>query len=123
MLVGPECKGRFRLKRPVLGNGDEVESGTLACGSGHAFPVVGGVPRLLGARSRRDVDRARESFSREWTHHELGDRTWYEDLETRVRTTFIEVLGVPREELATKAIVDAGCGNGSQSVAFSRPPG
>jgi len=118
-LVCPDCQGRFTLDEPVSGDLDEIESATLVCTADHAFPVVAGIPRLLTAGSGADLDRVRESFSREWAHHELGDRTWYVDLETRVRTTFVEALGIPPSELAAMTVLDAGCGNGSQSVAFT----
>jgi SAM-dependent methyltransferase len=41
-------------------------------------------------------------------------------LEDRVRWFFLEPLGIPREELAGKVMLDAGCGNGSQSVAYTQ---
>ncbi len=119
MLVCPDCRQRFALEDAVRADGDEIESAVLVCSTGHAFPVVDGIPRLLRQNSRQDLDRVRDSFSREWTHHQLGDRTWYLDLETRVRTAFVDVLGIAQEDLATKTVLDAGCGNGSQSVAFT----
>jgi SAM-dependent methyltransferase len=119
LLVCPQCQGRLVLAEEVREGRDEVESGRLRCPDGHAYPVVGGIPRLLPSGSDSSVDRVRESFSREWTNHKLGMRTWYLDLDTRVRGTFVEALEIPAEELATKRVLDAGCGNGSQSVAFT----
>lgn len=119
MLACPQCRQPLALQPPVRGEHDEIESGTLLCARGHAFPIVAGIPRFVDEGSGVNVDRVRESFSREWRHHQVGDRTWYLDLETRVRTAFVEVLGIPRGELATRTVVDAGCGNGSQSVAFT----
>lgn len=63
--------------------------------------------------------RTGESFSNEWKHHELGDRTWGIDLDERVDTYFAQGVGIPREGLDGKLMVDAGCGNGSQSVAYT----
>ncbi len=119
ILVCPDCRQRLALEDAVRAYDDEIESALLMCPTGHAFPVVAGIPRLLGQNSGQDLDRVRDSFSREWTHHQLGDRTWYLDLETRVRTAFIEVLGMTPEGLLTKTVLDAGCGNGCQSVAFT----
>ncbi|MDP8975146.1 MAG: class I SAM-dependent methyltransferase [Actinomycetota bacterium] len=63
--------------------------------------------------------RTRESFSLEWEHHRLGDRTWGIDLEDRVRRFFLDPIRIPTEELDGKVLLDAGCGNGSQSVAYT----
>jgi ubiquinone/menaquinone biosynthesis C-methylase UbiE len=112
----------------------EVTTGTLSCEHGHLHPVVGGIPRLLPkgppgtardhgrARSRgrdRRQERVRESFSREWSKHELGDRTWYIDAGTYVRGVFLDAVRIPGDELRGKVAVDAGCGNGGQSVALA----
>ena len=42
------------------------------------------------------------------------------ELEFRVKTFFVEALRVPAESLRGKVLLDAGCGNGSQSVAYTR---
>jgi len=63
--------------------------------------------------------RTRENFSLEWEHHSVGDKTWGMDLDDRVRWFFVEPMHIPVEELAGKVMLDAGCGNGSQSVAYS----
>ncbi len=119
LLVCPQCQGGLALAEAVGDSRDEIESGRLDCPNKHRYAVAGGIPRLLPAGSDSRLDRVRESFSREWTNHELGMRTWYLDLDTRVRGTFVEALGIPAEDLATKRVLDAGCGNGTQSVAFT----
>ncbi|MDQ3688728.1 MAG: methyltransferase domain-containing protein [Chloroflexota bacterium] len=63
--------------------------------------------------------RTRESFSNEWEHHEVGDRTWGYNLEDRVDRYFLQSVHIPIEELDGKVMLDAGCGNGSQSVAYT----
>ena len=50
----------------------------------------------------------------------LDDRTWYLDLESRVQGTFLDALRIPPCELREKTVLDAGCGNGSQSVAYGQ---
>jgi SAM-dependent methyltransferase len=64
--------------------------------------------------------RTRENFSLEWDHHDLGDNTWGMDLDDRVRWFFLEPLRIDADDLAGKVVLDAGCGNGSQSVAYTR---
>lgn len=59
------------------------------------------------------------NFSAEWDHHELGDRTWGMEVDYRVQNYFVDPIGLSRAELAGKILLDAGCGNGSQSVAYS----
>ncbi|MDQ4145392.1 MAG: class I SAM-dependent methyltransferase, partial [Actinomycetota bacterium] len=70
------------------------------------------------SRTRYDR-RTRANFSQEWQHHELGDKTWGMDLDFRVKTYFLDSIRIPQEELAGKVMLDAGCGNGSQSVAYT----
>lgn len=68
----------------------------------------------------REFDVAtRANFSNEWDNHDIGDRTWTMDLKDRVRWFFLESIGISKEDLAGKVLVDAGCGNGSQSVAYT----
>jgi ubiquinone/menaquinone biosynthesis C-methylase UbiE/uncharacterized protein YbaR (Trm112 family) len=68
----------------------------------------------------QDYDRrTRANYSLEWDHHEIGDRTWSMELEDRVQWFFIDPIRIPKEQLAGKVMLDAGCGNGSQSVAYT----
>jgi uncharacterized protein YbaR (Trm112 family)/SAM-dependent methyltransferase len=61
----------------------------------------------------------RENFSYEWDNHELGGKTWGMELSDRVQWFFLDPLRIPPEELRGKVMLDAGCGNGSQSVAYT----
>ena len=63
--------------------------------------------------------RTGESFSSEWEHYDVGDKTWGMDLDHRVNTFFVEPLRLSPDELRGKVLLDAGCGNGSQSVAYT----
>jgi len=75
----------------------------------------------MAAGTGADYDRrTRANFSSEWEHHELGDKTWGMTLDDRAEWYFLDPLRIPREELAGKVVLDAGCGNGSQSVAYTR---
>ena len=64
--------------------------------------------------------RTSENFSLEWEHHEVGDKTWGMDLDDRVKWFFLDSVGIPVDQLDGKTMLDAGCGNGSQSVAYTR---
>ncbi|HEX2184814.1 MAG TPA: class I SAM-dependent methyltransferase [Chloroflexota bacterium] len=145
LLRCPDCQQGFSLSAPLEPPGSpEVRTGLLACPNQHQFPVVAGIPRIFpgalaahrrdlqpllqalatavapGGSQAADIRRTRESFSREWANHRLGDRTWYLDLEARVQGTFLDALRIPPCELRHKTVLDAGCGNGSQSVAYGQ---
>ena len=64
--------------------------------------------------------RTRSNYSLEWEHHEVGDRTWSMELDDRVEWFFVDPIRIPREQLAGMTMLDAGCGNGSQSVAYTQ---
>jgi SAM-dependent methyltransferase/uncharacterized protein YbaR (Trm112 family) len=71
--------------------------------------------------SGSDYDkRTQANFSAEWDNHDLGGKTWGMALDDRVQWFFIDSLRVPPEEFRGKVMIDAGCGNGSQSVAYTR---
>lgn len=59
------------------------------------------------------------NFSNEWDNHDIGGRTWTMELNDRVRWFFLEPIRIPKEDLKGKLLLDAGCGNGSQSVAYT----
>jgi len=62
----------------------------------------------------------RENFSLEWDQHDIGSTTWGMELDDRVRWFFLEPIRIDADDLAGKVMLDAGCGNGSQSVAYTR---
>lgn len=79
------------------------------------------VRRAMGpASTTRAYDkRTQENFSLEWGFYQVGDATWGIELDERVKTFFVEPIRVPLAELEGKVLLDAGCGNGSQSVVYT----
>lgn len=68
-----------------------------------------------------DYDRrTRANFNEEWGNHDLGGNTWGMRLEDRVKWFFLEPVRLSPKELRGKVMLDAGCGNGSQSVAYTK---
>lgn len=63
--------------------------------------------------------RTRSNFSHQWNYHDLGGRTWGMELSDRVKWYFLDPIGIPANEMPGKVMLDAGCGNGSQSVAYT----
>lgn len=84
-------------------------------------PSAGALADRAGSQgARRGYDRrTRENFSLEWEHHQVGDTTWGMELDDRVGWFFLEPIRMAVDELDGKVMLDAGCGNGSQSVAYS----
>ena len=84
------------------------------------LPVVETARSFAAAAARVNYDRqTRENFSHEWDNHDLGGSTWGMKLSDRVEWFFLDPLRIPAEELKGKVMLDAGCGNGSQSVAYT----
>ena len=68
----------------------------------------------------KDYDtRTKANFSNEWDHHDIGGRTWTMELDDRVQWYFLDSIRIAKEDLKGKVMLDAGCGNGSQSVAYT----
>ena len=63
--------------------------------------------------------RTKANFSNEWDNHDIGGRTWTMDLDDRIQWFFLDPIRIPKDELKGKIMLDAGCGNGSQSVAYT----
>lgn len=79
-------------------------------------------PLLASLNSQKAVSyhqATRENFSHEWDHHDLGGKTWGMELNDRVQWFFLDPLRISKEDLRGKLMLDAGCGNGSQSVAYT----
>ena len=72
------------------------------------------------SENTRDYDmRTKANFSNEWDNHDIGGKTWTMELNDRVKWYFLQPIKIPKEELKGKIMLDAGCGNGSQSVAYT----
>jgi SAM-dependent methyltransferase len=109
LLVCPDCRGALRLDAPPAG--EDVPSGTLVCGAGHSFPIVGGIPRFVQHALDADQARTRDSFGYEWTalYPEHGHTTpeWQAE-----RDIFLEYTRTVPSDFRGKLVLDAGCGNG-----------
>lgn len=100
------------LACPDCGQGLASERGRLACPAGHAFPVVGGIPRFTPPSSYAD------SFGFEWTTFprlQLDDQVRDES-----ERTFRAKTGLTPEDVRGKTVFDAGCGMGRFSHVVAR---
>jgi SAM-dependent methyltransferase len=129
-IVCPRCAGDFALREDAMGEGGEVLAGRLTCPQGHAFPIRGGIPRLLPSSmldtsNERDAQAAdpkaiAASFGREWSHFDYDTAiTWHSNLDER-RALFLRETALTAEELQGKLVLDAGCGNGSLSYGIGQ---
>lgn len=89
---------------PVCGGALVAASGSLGCPSGHAFPIVDGIPRFTPASSYAD------SFGFEWTSFPRLQLD--SDRNQESATTFREKTGLGPDDVAGKTVLDAGCGMG-----------
>ena len=109
LLVCPEC--RTPLTLDGAGSSARVDSGTLRCTGGHAFPIVGGVPRFVQHELNADQARTRDSFGYEWTElypaHGHTPPEWQAE-----RDIFLEYTRTVPSDFKGKLVLDAGCGNG-----------
>lgn len=106
--------------------GIEVDSGALVCAEGHSFPIVDGVPRVVGDRATtasgdpavqaQAVRSIQASFSHEWKHFNYEeDRTWGDQSAAQRAQDFLRMVHLPPAALQGRIVLDAGCGNGALS--------
>jgi len=130
MLRCPVCGDRFRAE-PFTVDGQDICEGLLTSSCGAAYPIVGGIPRILpdaltqfddfvstyraristiasaldANEFRRTHKRVADAFTFEWLSFDVLDPA--EDL-----ATFTAKTAFNMEELSGKRVLDAGCGGG-----------
>ena len=144
----PDCKQTLEII-VFDSSEEEISEGILHCENQHYFPIVRGIPRMLPSslsdnwaeiepkiphpipvpieilqanlkkKTRTYDTRTKANFSNEWDNHDIGDRTWTIELTDRIQWFFLDSIRIPKEKLSGKIMLDAGCGNGSQSVAYT----
>ena len=111
-LVCPQCHGTLRLRSGS--NGQEIENGTLDCAACRAeYPIVRGVPRMVGGELAKDKERTASAFGYEWTH--------FTELTDQYRQEFLDWIDpVDPEYFQQKIVLDAGCGKGRHAELSAR---
>lgn len=103
LLECPECDSGYDLTIEERA-GAEIIRGTLRCRCG-AFPVVGGVPRLIEAARGDENWRTAERFGGEWNQ--------FPALADEYEAQFLSwIEPVTRDHFQGKTVLDVGCGKG-----------
>jgi 2-polyprenyl-3-methyl-5-hydroxy-6-metoxy-1,4-benzoquinol methylase/uncharacterized protein YbaR (Trm112 family) len=138
VLRCPNCGDQLQLHAYKSLAREEVIDGVLSCSCDSAYPVRGGVPRLVpptgipaafleSYRDRLHADAPallqlaaapgvpEFSFSWQWNEHAYDDLTWELRLAERVKL-FYRYTGLSAAAAANVSLLDAGCGNGTLSA-------
>lgn len=108
----PACGSSLRLDRA---DGNEVDSGTLECTCGRAFPIAGGIPQLVEPQNLLPSDAEfQEKYDAGAEQYDTGLAWLFEAFrvdESELRKTMIDLL-----ELRPGArVLETGCGTGKDS--------
>ena len=124
-LACPRTRERLRFEAaPGVPAGDPVEGGTLvATASGHRYPIVRGIPRLLAADAppRAGAVSTKAAFERQWRHYARLPRIFGKDPAEMARNLTNARIGarIRRDWYRGKWVLDAGCGHGRYLRAFA----
>lgn len=101
---------------PRCGGLLEPDGETLVCASeGHAFPVVGGMPRFVGELTSGQAQ-VQEAFDFEHRRFESSDFTVFGP---QLVDQFLARVDLPASFFAGKRCIDIGCGSGRWSYALA----
>lgn len=123
-LCCPICQKELEVKESTEKQ-EWISHGSLLCRNGcGVYPIENGVPVLIPERCQESYDPielqslTRERFSSQWDMYRFGETTWGITVEERIPVVLHE-LDWQKEDLAGKVILDAGCGNGTLSLALA----
>jgi SAM-dependent methyltransferase len=111
-IVCPECHSRLTVKSDGL-PGSVVEHGSLTCSTGHAFPIVRGVPDFVGGALEPEVQSTASSFGDQWQR--------FREDHAAHRQQFLDwIAPVGPEDFAGKVTLELGCGMGRHAALAGR---
>jgi len=99
----------------TLKSGDFLDGKLLCAACGITYPIKGGIPRVLPVSYDNYT---KESFAREWSELEEGDKAWGLEVEQR-KTDFFSMMHLSVNEVKGKMLLDVGCGDGTLSAALA----
>jgi 2-polyprenyl-3-methyl-5-hydroxy-6-metoxy-1,4-benzoquinol methylase len=89
------------------------------------FPTLSHIAQNNGIRTSRVDDNlfmkqmpGKRSFSKQWATYDYSDTTWGMDINAQ-SSYFLAQLGLTKEQLNGKLMLDAGCGNGKMTHWFA----
>jgi len=121
-LICPSCDGDLKAELQAPEPDGEYLSGSLLCCScGRAYPIRGGVPRMVV--TAQEEGGAAETFGFEWQQHGKkqmeGDTVFGRTQEEDV-TYFLHAARMSPEEVRDAVVLDAGCGSGQLTEGVAR---
>jgi SAM-dependent methyltransferase/uncharacterized protein YbaR (Trm112 family) len=150
LICCPLCASDLRLTESTVASttsGADVQVGCLTCLSGHLFPIVAGIPRLLDdslsefpglVDQQRKLDGAtnhttsgigdagqrqvRDRFEAQWDRWGNEERIFGKTLAQMIENITNERIGshIRADYYPGKRVLDAGCGHGRYLAAFSQ---
>lgn len=121
-IVCPADRAPLALER-ADGREGEVHEGRLACGSGHRYPITGGIPRLVVSEALpAAAQQTQASFSEKWRRipdHGIdgASRQFYVDWYLE-RYGFGTLEGLRAFLAGKRHVLDAGTGTGRDAVLY-----
>jgi SAM-dependent methyltransferase/uncharacterized protein YbaR (Trm112 family) len=111
-VVCPTCRSELAVGRGGPSS-EVIADGTLICRSGHAFPIVRGVPDFVGGALERVAERTARRFGDQW-------RRFRKDHAAH-RQQFLDwIAPIGPEDFAGKVTVELGCGMGRHATLVGR---
>jgi len=115
LLACPECKGELKLQ---IDSGDleHVDSGSFCCTEcSQAYRIEDDIPLFSPDPEHRGVGNQRSTYSTWWDrYHDESTIT-----DESHRDLFAQSMGLGREQVEGRVILDGGCGNGRFSYVLS----
>lgn len=104
-VVCPACLGRLELRVSAEDDGKIMEGEFRCHGCRSHYPVRGGVPRFLSARSAGEAVETAERFGYEWTR--------FSEILPEYETQFLGwIAPATHQDFKDQVVLDAGCGKG-----------
>lgn len=112
-LACPSCEGDLRCEAQQA-DADEIIEGRLVCSRcSLAYPIRGGIPRMVPDGLSAEKRRTAAAFAWEWLH--------FTELHAAYREQFLDwIHPIQPEFFADKIVLDAGCGTGRHAYFAAR---
>jgi len=125
LLICPDCKKSVLKLQIDKEQGEHIINGTITCiNCNEKYLIRNGVAALLPKELGKLVKKTKQSFSSQWERQKQQGKS-YNDLKTwgfslnERKKLFLNQIAINQVKLKNKLILDAGCGNGTVSLAMA----